>query len=497
MVDQGLSFVNCPSCGSLIPSTAIRCRMCGFDMSQSRDVASDSNSAPSLQSRVKNRTISLNKDEVDGLKASVLEDTSVKAYGHQQEVASVRVMETPKKQASTMERSSDIVSNTEDDRGFRFRGKEREHAGAEAQSTPREIGEVSRQVSSDRTDPPVRNADSLAATVGVENEIRSHGHQESYRNDREDNRGNNRDSHKNRDILPIRTEEDKESRSSGIGDLPRAEERRDARLDTSRSDIRSEPRRDERHQEDSLNKGRNQDRNFGHRNDRYQGGERVSGKDRPERTGERVSTVSTPSESQGGNHVSVSQHSNSRQQPMVAVQGGESVGSSNSSKDMNFKQAKTTEQGSQKQGNAKVQNQNLVNEKIGAIMRGGIDSKAGKLSGWFLHYSKEHEKAAESIEVYSGRFMICGTKLLNTDLVIGNASVSTPHAIINFLEGDLLLLDLMSEKGTFIRKFGQRDFVQLTGQTRLDHGDWVRFGDFEVLVCLVPKFDYIEDIESM
>jgi hypothetical protein len=58
---------------------------------------------------------------------------------------------------------------------------------------------------------------------------------------------------------------------------------------------------------------------------------------------------------------------------------------------------------------------------------------------------------------------------------------------VNCIPGDgVKVLDLMSERGTYVKRRGTNAYVRHAEQVTLAHGDWVRFGSFEVLVCLIP-----------
>ena len=44
----------------------------------------------------------------------------------------------------------------------------------------------------------------------------------------------------------------------------------------------------------------------------------------------------------------------------------------------------------------------------------------------------------------------------------------------------------MSEQGTFVKRAKTNNYVPVQQVITLEHGDWVRFGQYEVMVCLVP-----------
>jgi FHA domain len=114
-------------------------------------------------------------------------------------------------------------------------------------------------------------------------------------------------------------------------------------------------------------------------------------------------------------------------------------------------------------------------------------SSAGELIGWFVTYGEN--KKGEAIEVRSGRFFISSGKVREDDMIVDHASISTPHCLVKSGIDGIQIQDLMSEAGTFVRKAGSKDYLQLLESARLSHGDSVKFGDYEVLVCIVPPKD--------
>ncbi len=112
---------------------------------------------------------------------------------------------------------------------------------------------------------------------------------------------------------------------------------------------------------------------------------------------------------------------------------------------------------------------------------------SGRLFGWFVSYENPDGRA---IELREGKFFVTGSSIKTTDLVIEDASISTPHALMSIsAEGGLKVQDLMSERGLFVRarEGGQGgQYRREEGTVELKHGDWVRFGDVEFLVTIVP-----------
>lgn len=126
--------------------------------------------------------------------------------------------------------------------------------------------------------------------------------------------------------------------------------------------------------------------------------------------------------------------------------------------------------------------------------RGGRDEQAtsgkpreastSRLFGWLVSYQ---DSTGASIELREGKALLTGSSLKKGDLVIDAPSISTPHAMfIMRADSGLFIQDLMSERGVWVRRKGQDTYQREEDGVVLNHGDWVRFGDEEFLVSLVP-----------
>jgi hypothetical protein len=109
--------------------------------------------------------------------------------------------------------------------------------------------------------------------------------------------------------------------------------------------------------------------------------------------------------------------------------------------------------------------------------------QTGKLVGWLVSYA---DPKGEASELREGRFFVSGSSLKSSDFVIADPTVSTPHALVAAgLQDGLRIQDLMSDRGVWFRRRGQDSFQRVNDSIKLDHGDMVRFGEVEFLVCLV------------
>jgi pSer/pThr/pTyr-binding forkhead associated (FHA) protein len=106
------------------------------------------------------------------------------------------------------------------------------------------------------------------------------------------------------------------------------------------------------------------------------------------------------------------------------------------------------------------------------------------LFGWLVSYENPDGRA---IELREGKFFVTGNSIKATDLVIEDASISTPHALMSVSgEGGFKVQDLMSERGLFVRSREGGQYRREEGTVEIKHGDWLRFGDVEFLVTIVP-----------
>lgn len=110
-------------------------------------------------------------------------------------------------------------------------------------------------------------------------------------------------------------------------------------------------------------------------------------------------------------------------------------------------------------------------------------SRAGRLFGWLVSYS---DPDGAAIELREGKFFVSGNSLKDSDLVLDDESVSTPHAMVSIgLDEGLVIQDLMSERGIFVRRREMDTYHREEETVKVGHGDWIRFGDVEFLVSLI------------
>lgn len=109
----------------------------------------------------------------------------------------------------------------------------------------------------------------------------------------------------------------------------------------------------------------------------------------------------------------------------------------------------------------------------------------GILHGWLVNFS---DPKGVGYELREGKFFVSHTPLKANDFVLNHPSVSTPHALMTLSdEYGLLVQDLMSETGVFVRREGDAIYRKEEEAVILGHGDWIRFGEEEFLVTLIPS----------
>ncbi len=74
-------------------------------------------------------------------------------------------------------------------------------------------------------------------------------------------------------------------------------------------------------------------------------------------------------------------------------------------------------------------------------------------------------------------------------ILLKDESISSMHAIIKADDdGSVMVLDQLSDRGTFLTKSGGQETIQLEGERALlNHGDELKFGERTFKVCLISK----------
>jgi len=107
-----------------------------------------------------------------------------------------------------------------------------------------------------------------------------------------------------------------------------------------------------------------------------------------------------------------------------------------------------------------------------------------RLCGWLVSFT---DPVGAALELREGKFFVTATSLKPSDLIIEDASISTPHALfaVNSKLG-IQVQDLMSERGVLVKRHGTENFEKTETAVPLHHGDSIKFGEVEFLVSVVP-----------
>lgn len=490
-----ITFIRCPSCRSLVPSVATRCRMCGHQF-QKAEGAPPSPGGDEKRSRIRQRTISVTRGEGDQLNVSQAlssepdvpsqsaEESSIPFVDHFDHDVSVEP-EQPREKfrppAAPAERT-DIQS--QERQSF---SPPQQPAAAEPVKTPRPLsGSAPLNLRGEKSEPP----------ADVHDE-----HETDFEEDGEDDGGLESDEHD--DI------EDNDSRLlQPSGEEPKRKRRRRRRRkkkgagglpgESPVDHTATQPSQREKQSAGAASAAPQTSPGLG-RSPLIPGFHPREPEKPREPEHKSVRELMQEKESSfGGVHFT----SQKREPAEPSRPRSEDALSQNTAvqppqESISFQQAETHfEEHFPEKG--------LVNQVTGAEMEtqqgstqaGSHYSQAsdpqaaaageGLLVGWLVNYSGDRRGAA--IELRSGRFFVGRQRLRGSDLILSDDSVSTPHCLINASPADgMMVQDLMSERGTAIRKAGSQHFVNCTDPVKLQHGDWLRFGNYEVMVCLIPN----------
>jgi hypothetical protein len=112
-------------------------------------------------------------------------------------------------------------------------------------------------------------------------------------------------------------------------------------------------------------------------------------------------------------------------------------------------------------------------------------SSNGSLVGWLVSFVEDGK--GKAYELRDGRFFVGKESLRATDFVIDHSSVSTPQCLVVCDSiGGVTIQDLMSERGTTVIR-GSAGLDKNSEQVRLENGDRIRFGDYEMLFVKLPQ----------
>lgn len=239
----------------------------------------------------------------------------------------------------------------------------------------------------------------------------------------------------------------------------------------ARDERRQENRRDDRQDENSENR---RDKKKKNRDDRAEFSERQPNEARHEQRNDRPRSDQPRNERNDQPRKEVREEVMNNQRE--ARQNFESQGESR------FEQRQEPQR-QEPRREAPVVQQQRPQQAPAAPVAPAVQVAEGVLVGWFVRW--DGDAKGSSREIRSGRYFISGEQLRPTDLVIAEAGLSVPHCLMRAGNGSLMIQDLMSESGTEIKR-ANGGFQSVDEACAVQHGDIVRFGDFEVMVCLLP-----------
>lgn len=399
-----LAFVRCPSCNSLIPSRAKRCRMCGFLLSDAAPVESDD--AEKKSGRVYQKTVSLTPQEVETLKAGIesSEDAPSQVRGSD--------TKAPVESSPVKSVRDDVVEEKRG--GFRLAG--------------RSIDTVIDAVESKPTPDP--QTDSRSASVKEEDVVKEPAPlKRSERAERVERTERTEKSERPVPAPSTTTSEDARTEAGPAGEHVVSGDSDNPQPDDGRSQFERERR--ERAKERKRRKNRDRQRQNYEESDES----------------EKQSIVDE----------------GSAKKPIV-------------SSEVPLRERKEESHSKEKfakEGRVETEKKHEM-------------SSDGELVGWLVSYERDSRGIAT--ELRTGRFMVTQERLRSTDMLVNHASVSTPHCMLKAVAGrGIEIQDLMSENGTYVKKAGEQSYAKHSDPVVVTSGDSVKFGSYEVLICLVPS----------
>ncbi|MCB0345647.1 MAG: FHA domain-containing protein [Bdellovibrionales bacterium] len=434
MQDTELTFMRCPSCRSLVPATARRCRMCGFDLASHKAGEGDQGGDAPKKSRVRQRTMSVSSEEVEEAKA--------------QGDFEPEMEELPEPNPPKFSQPPEIEEEPEPAFADHFAGDASEEP-TERESTLPEPDEES-------DEDFIRRISQAARAMRPEDEEES-----SEESSEEDDSSDDSDDDDDTGAVDASGSDDEEG-------APKRKRRRRRRRRKKKGDGAEDAAANEPAQQAKDAATKPEPREEKPRAAKARVEEDVEpAKPEPAKS-EPVKAATSKSESVKAAPPKAAPEPVAEPEPEPEIQQEEVLPRQKRKR----KPRKEPELMSNKKRNSVEMNSKPALNEDGGLL------------GWLVHYDEDGD--GEAIEIRTGRFFICNEQLKDTDLVIDDDSLSTPHCVVkaSFGEG-LIVQDLLSEAGTFIKRAEEDNFLQYEEAVPVEHGDWVRLGNYEMLVCLV------------
>lgn len=413
-----LTFIRCPGCRSLVPAIATRCRMCGFQFDKHNEpVRTDSVEALKQRARVRQRTVSVGREEVSSAASSR------PAPGGEVEDSPFRLGQR-EAQASQRPSEAKLLPETEDMELKDQMGAAQTKGGGLSQEV--DWGREGRVEQESKATPPFAEGGAKSEHLHAHQPDASHGALKSLIGGKESLA---RESSYVQHVAP---ESDSFPLSTDAENANTDEDEFDSEDDHSIEEEAGPPV--------------------------ASAGEHRTGKKRKRRKKKRRDAAFL---------VPVAEHKEAmgldRMREDRAMEG--TVGSEGST------------------ARERTNGPSIVARTERASVKSVGE---GAICGWFVSFGGDERGV--SLEIRSGQFFVSREKLRDHDYVVSDKGVSMPHCLVHASsEKGLKIQDLMSEQGTSIKRAGGGSFEPVREVVTVKHGDRIRFGSFEVLVCLLPS----------
>jgi hypothetical protein len=442
-----LTFVRCPSCRSLVPAVSPRCRMCGATLDPSQR-SEDSTFDQKKSNRVRQRTMSQPENELSETAGKIRDD---------EETESPAPAVTETQVTSQVPQGRDIDSMADPLSAYIEEVPVEEHRAQAGDAG--EAGAVPGAEAPTEEAPP---------------EVDSQG----------DNGAGSTSAVESLLSEPAVVEEPVKAAQVPAEPEPQALESKPMEAPKNEVKAAEEPQPFENKSrvivESGQKRGGRSGLSFGRPRDEEQRGDRPKGQDRPgqgtsEKHAERVSGFPPPrrpEERRGSEHRQNDQRQNDHS-------GGDRQRWNERDRNRGSQPPPPAMHKEQEQRNQdRRPAEGEAHDKPKHFDPRRIEKTSARLFGWLVSFSNPDGVA---LELREGRFFISRSSLKPTDLIIDDQSISTPHALIsvNTQGQGLRIQDLMSESGVYLRRKATDSYQRITDTAKLEHGDWIRFGEVE------------------
>ena len=171
-------------------------------------------------------------------------------------------------------------------------------------------------------------------------------------------------------------------------------------------------------------------------------------------------------------------------------------GSWDEPKDKGFQRPNQLDDANAKRGTGKMKQQSpspepaaqpAVSVNARAVARPQKPKADSKIHGFMVTFDSNPH--GEVFELREGRKLITSRPTDQGDFIlIEDESVSPMHAVLRVTkEGDVQVMDQLSEHGTGVTPAGGVDEQEVSSRTSVGHGDCLRFGHRKFVICMVPR----------